>query len=113
MFNFKRLLRTHMKTLPSLKTTTDGHYDYDNGGISVDGTVTYNTFEGVVLPLGEKLVISNSAYTIEDMKLYTYENISENEKITFKGKEYTTMNYTNYDDYDIGLKVFVLKRGAN
>lgn len=112
MYNFKRLIKKYSKTKPSLKKTTEGYRDYDKGGIWVDGLVTFEEFEGAVLPLGEKLIIDNSGYTTDDKKLYTYHNVEENQTIVFKGNEYTTMEYKGYEDYDIGLKVFILKRGG-
>lgn len=113
MFNFKRLIKKYTKTKPSLKITTDGYYDYENGGTWVDGTAIFAEFEGAVLPLGEKLIFDNSGYTTDDRKLYTYADIKENEIVRFKGREYTTMEYKGYEDYDVDLKVFVLKSGGN
>lgn len=112
MFNFKRLLKKYGKTKPSLKTTTEGYYDYDNGGVWVDGDITFEEFEGVVLPLGERLIFDNSGYTTDDRKLYTYADVEENNIVKFKGKEYTTMEYKGYEDYDVDLKIFILKSGG-
>ena len=110
-FNFKRLIKKYSKIKPSLKTTTEGHYDYNNGGAWVDGVVTFVEFEGAVLPLGERLIFDNSGYTVDDMKLYTYADVEENNIVKFKGKDYTTMECKDYEEHDIGLKVFILKRG--
>lgn len=112
MYNFKRLIKKYSKIKPSLKTISDGYRDYENGGVWVDGIVTFEEFEGAVLPLGEKLIFDNSGYTIDDMKLYTYANIKDNKIVKFKDREYTTMEYKGYEDYDIGLKVFILKSGG-
>ena len=114
MFDFKRLISKYAKTWPILKSLGDGYHDYSNGGVWVDGDEVLTEFEGAVLPLGDKLIYDNNAYTTEDRKLYTYaSNIFNNQLILFKGVEYTTMELKDYADYDKGLKVFILKRGAN
>lgn len=113
MYNFEKLIARYTKTKPSLKTTTEGYYDYSKGGVWVEGETIFKEFEGAVLPLGENLIFDNSGYTTDDRKLYTYEDIKENETIKFKDREYTTMEYKGYEDYDIGLKVFILKSGGN
>lgn len=112
MFNFKRLIKKYGKTKPFLKVVSDGYRDYDNGGKWVDGLITLEEFEGAVMPMTESLIFDNSGYTIEDKRLYTYHDIKENQKIIFKEKEYTTMSYKGYEDYDVDLKIFILKRGA-
>lgn len=112
MFNFKRLIKKYGKTLPQLKVVGEGYTDYENGGIWVEGEIIYEEFEGAVLPLGEDMIIDNGAYTTDDKKLYTYENITTNQIIKHRDRKYTTMEYAGYEDFDEGLKIFILKAGG-
>lgn len=112
MFNFERLIKKYSHIKPMLKVKTGGYRDYDNGGVWVEGNVGWKELEGAVLPLGKKLIFDNSAYTTEDRKLYTYEDVQENETIKFKGREYTTMDCDDYEEYDPGLNIFILKAGG-
>ena len=111
MFNFKRLIAKYSKTRPSFKVVGEGYRDMENGGRWTEGGISYEPFDGAVLPLGEELIFDNSGYTVDDKKLYTYADISNNHKIEFKGGMYTTMNYRGYEDHDADLRVFILKRG--
>lgn len=113
MFDFKRLVKKYTKIKPQRQTfTTDGYYDYDNGGVWVEGTSTFKEFEGAVLPLGKELRYDNSGYTVEDKKLYTYEAVENNEIIKHDGREYTAMDMKDYKDYDSTLRVLILKAGG-
>lgn len=112
MFNFKRLLKKYTRTLPQLKIIGESYRDYSKGGILVTGEISFEEFEGVILPLGENVIFDNSAYTTDDKKLYTYADIKENQIIKYKEREYTTMEYKGYEDYDEDLKIFILKSGG-
>lgn len=112
MYNFKRLISKYTKSLPKLKTVEEGYRDYENGGVWIEGNVTFKEFQGAVLPLGEDLVIDNAAYTTDDKKLYTYEDVANNQTVIYKDREYTTMNFRDYEDFDNDLKIFILKAGG-
>jgi hypothetical protein len=113
MFDFKRLVGKYTKTKPKRQTfTSDGYYDYNNGGVWVDGKASFVEFDGAVLPLGEELRYDNSGFTTDDRKLYTYESVDNNEIIEYDGKEYITMNLKDYKDYDSTLRVLILKAGG-
>ena len=113
MFNFKTLVNKYTKIKPKRQTfTTEGYYDYANGGIWVDGTSEFVEFDGAVLPLGEELRYDNSGLTADDRKLYTYEEVDNNEIIKYDGKEYTTMSLKDYKEYDSTLRVLILKAGG-
>jgi hypothetical protein len=111
-YNFKRLIKRYGKVKPILRQVNAGYRDYENGGVWVEGDIEYNEFEGAVVPIGEVLLIDNSGYTIEDKRLYTYEDMLSNQEVIHKGVKYTTMEYKGYEDFDDGLKIFVLKRGG-
>ena len=52
-------------------------------------------------------------YTSEDRKLYCYKGMKKGTKVKHKNKTYTVMESKDYSDFDIGLFVYVLKRGGN
>lgn len=112
MYNFKRLIKKYSKELPLLKQTTGGYYDYENGGVWVDGDTQWTEFKGAVLPLGEELIFDNSGYTTDDKKLYTYEPVGPNQIVKHKDRTYTTMRHSGYEDFDKDLKIFILKAGG-
>lgn len=94
---------------------TDGHYDYDNGGVWVDGTMVEKPFQGALLPLSyEDLKYDKGGtYTSEDQKLYTYTAFQKGEKIVDNGIEYAVAQDKNHNRYGGGLHIYILKRGDN
>jgi hypothetical protein len=111
MYNFKRLVKKYGKIKPLYKTVTDGHYDYTQGGIWVEGSVDWIEFDGAVVPLGEDVVKDNHDYTIEDKQLYAYASLDINSKVKHKDIIYTVMTRADYTDFDEGLNAYILKRG--
>lgn len=113
MFNFRELISKYSNENPYLKTTeTEGYYDYENGGIWTEGEVVYEEFQGAVLPLGKETYYDNTGYTADDKKLYTYSMIENNQIVKHKGKTYTIMEIKDYSDFDIDLKIAILKAGG-
>lgn len=112
MFNFKRLVKRYSKTSPMLKVESEGYYDYENGGVWVDGFVEWIEFEGAIVPLGESVMFDNARYTTDDRKLYTYQDIKEGSQIRYLERAYTAMEIKDYGEYDDDLKIIILKAGG-
>lgn len=112
MYDFKRLIKKYGKVKPLKKIVTDGGFDYDNGGIWVEGSVDWVEFEGAVTPIDENLVKDSLDYTIDDKKLHTYAEVYTGQTIKHKDIEYTLMAFKNYEDFDTDLKIFIMKRGG-
>ena len=113
MYNFKRLVKKYGDVKPMRTIETDGHYDYENGGVWVDGTPEDVEFEGAVTPLPENLLKDGHAYTTEDKNLFCYVDLAPNAEVKHKGTSYTVMEKTDHSDFDEGLRVYILKRGGH
>jgi hypothetical protein len=112
MYNFKRLVKEYGKVKPFKIVETDGYYDYDNGGVWVDGGPGKIEIDGAVVPINENVIKDNQAYTSEDKELYTYESLEPNTKVEHKEIEYTIMERQDFTDFDEGLNIYTLKRGG-
>lgn len=94
---------------------TDGHYDYDNGGVWVDGTDAIVSFCGAIFPLSyrDMKYDSGGTYTNDDRKLYTYQAFKNGEKVEHDGIEYAIQQSKDYSQFGDGLHIYILKRGDN
>lgn len=108
-------------TLPGMVMTTltyishgEGHYDYENGGVWVDGAPTEITFKGAVLPLSYKDLRydAGGTYTVKDKKIYTYNTFEEGEKVTYEGADYTIQKSKDYSRLGSGLQIYIMKWGG-
>ena len=116
MYNFKRLIKKYAKSPVYELVETDGYRDYENGGIWVGGTMEEILIEdGAVIPLSndDLKLDEGGTYTIQDKKLYCYKEMKAGTKVKYKEKEYTVMESKDYADFDIGLFIYILKRGGN
>lgn len=111
-FNFKRLVDKYSKHPVYQVSQTDGYYDYANGGIWVDGSITEIEFAGAVLQLTAKDLQyeENGAYSSEDRKLYCYNELQNNDKIKYKGLTYTILKKVDHSDYDSSLYKYFISR---
>lgn len=115
MYNFDKLIKKYSKVPPQhLTGTTEGHYDYSNGGEWVEGTGTWSEFDGAVVPLDKDDLTykENNPYTSEDRKLYTYTTLKLGEKIRHKDLEYTIQEMSDYSDFNVGLGIYYMKKGV-
>jgi len=112
MFNFKSLVSQFGKVKPEKLVKTDGYYDYDNGGVWVEGNVEEIEFDGAVVPLSEENLKDQHTYTTEDKKLYCYDDLEPNSSVKHKGILYTVMSKKDYSDFDADLRIYILKRGG-
>lgn len=108
--------------LPGMVMTTlihighsDGHYDYDNGGVWVDGALTNISFQGAILPLSFEDMKFNTGgtYTTEDKKLYATIDLKKGDKVVHNGIEYSVLQKKDYTQFGNGLFIYILKRGDN
>lgn len=113
-FNFKRLITKYSKSPAYILRVTEGYYDWQNGGIWVDGEVKEIKIEGAVVPLSnEDLEFGEGGtYSLEDRKLYCYIDIGKGEKIKHNEKTYTVMGKRDYTDFDNELRIYFMKRGV-
>ena len=114
MYDFKALVKKYSKVAPYIQTETAGHFDYANGGEWVPGTQAWVAFEGAVVPFNREDLPydENGTYTIEDKKLYTYQDFKKGAKIKHKDIEYVIDKRKDYADFDNGLIIYILLRGG-
>lgn len=113
-YNFRRLIKKYGITPVYIWKETEGHYDYDNGGILVPGEKTSEPIEGAAaIPISDRDLKydSGGTYTTEDYKLYAYNDYADGLKVQYKSKEYTLKKIRDYSDFDAGLMVYAMKRG--
>ena len=112
MFNFKRLVKKYSKTPFFILQESDGHYDFSQGGIWVEGTITETEQEGAVVPLSNQDLQydENGTYTRKDKKIYTYNNYDEGQKIKHIDNYYTIQEKRNYTEFDDGLNIYLVRR---
>lgn len=114
-FNFKRLIKKYSKVPVYKLIETEGYSDVNNGGIWVDGRI-----EEILIPNAAVVPLSNEdlkfgeggTYTVEDRKLYCYEDIGKGTKVKHKDKSYTVIERRDYEDFDIGIFIYFVKRGG-
>jgi len=113
MYDFKALVKKYSKVAPYIQTETVGHYDYANGGEWVAGTTAWVSFEGALVPLNNRDLTydENGTYTLDDRKLYTYNDYKIGQKIKHKEITYTIDKRRDYADFDSGLIIYIVVRG--
>lgn len=113
MFNFKRLVGKYGKNPFYLVTETDGGYDYTQGGIWVEGTITETVQEGAVVPLtaDDLKYDENGTYTTQDKKVYSYANYTQGQKIKYLNKYYTIQQKSGYSEFDTNLNIYWARGG--
>ena len=115
MYNFKRLISKYSKTPFFIVEETGGHYDYSQGGIWVEGTLTETEQEGAVVPLtnNDLQYDENGTYTTQDKKIYTYNDYEKGQKIKHKNVFYTIQEKRDYIDFDDGLNIYWARRSGD
>lgn len=114
-YNFERLIKKYSKFPVYELKETEGYHDPNQGGIYIQGTIEEILIEGAaVVPLSNDDLNygEGGTYTTEDRKMYCYTKIEKGTKIKFKDKDYTVMESKDYEDFDIGLFIYILKRGG-
>lgn len=116
MYSFKRLIKKYSKVPAFVIEEKDGYTDYEQGGIYVPGTIEKVLIEnGAIVPLSTQDLEygEGGTYTKEDRKLYCYVNLVKGTKIEHKGLNYTIQGNLDYGDFDIGLCIYIIKRGGS
>lgn len=114
-FNFKRLIKRYSKVPVYELKETPGFNDPNQGGIFVPGKIKKIQIENAaIVPLtNEELQYDEGGtYSTEDRKLYCYTELEKGTKIKHKEKDYTVMESRDYEDFDIGLFIYMIKRGG-
>lgn len=113
-FNFKNLIKKYGKNPVYLKSEAAGHYDYNAGGVWVPGATTWVEFSGAVVPLSrdDLKYDDGGTYSADDRKLYSYQAIIKGQVVKWKDTLYTINQVKDYADFDSGLFIYVMERGA-
>ena len=107
------LIPDSIKQKLKYKLVTEG--SYDDGGDYIEGGEKEVIFEGAILPLSERDMqyLPEGTYNIEDMKLYTDEDLQSNTIIeTVKGVQYQIYGARKYDIIS-DFKRYFMKRVDN
>jgi len=69
---------------------TEGYYDYENGGVWVEGDTSSISVYGVVHHLTEKELqyYEAGAYSTKDLKIYTKEDLKEGTEVEHNDSDY-------------------------
>lgn len=115
MFNFERLIKKYAKFPVYKIEETDGYRDPTQGGEWVDGEIIEKLIEkAAIVPLtkDELNYGEGGTYATEDKKLYCYDKIEKGSKIKHKDKFYTIQEDSDYEDFDLDLNIYFIKRGG-
>lgn len=118
MFDFRELVKDFSLVQVYKIEKTECHYDYTQGGIWIEGIETEVEIDGAVVPLTTQDVDrldyrDNLAYVRNSRKLYTHTELNLNDKVKHKGKVYTIQDKKGYEDFDIGLGIYIIRRNDN
>lgn len=115
MFDFRDLIEQYSSTITIIRQS-EGHYDYEQGGIWVPGQEQRIEIRGAVISLStrelnEQLQYGEGgAYTRADRKVYTHEDLKPSEIIEHKGNRYTVAEKVDYADLANGLVIYFVRR---
>lgn len=117
MFDFHNLIERYSSDIAIIREG-EGHYDYSQGGAWVPGDEEQIETRGVVIPLSthelnEQLQHGEGgAYTRNDRKVYTHEDIKPGETLEHNGMRYTVAEKVPYSDLAAGLRIYYVRRVA-
>lgn len=112
--NFKRLISKYSILPVYYLKEEPGFHDPTQGGKWIPGKITeVKLEEGAVAPLSNNDLKydSGGTYVQSDRKLYCYKEMIKGTKIKHDGKDYTILENKTYKDFDIGLYIYVVRRG--
>lgn len=112
LFDFKGLIKRFGLHPPSLLVSSGGYFDYENGGVYVEGSITLEEFNGAVVPLSpDDLKFEDAGkYNKQDRKLYCYEDFEVGAKVKHKGDVFTIDQRKDYADFADGLRIYYMVR---
>ncbi|MBK5244294.1 MAG: hypothetical protein JJE18_04585 [Eubacteriaceae bacterium] len=110
-FDFKRLIKKYSVTPAYVQTETPGSYDADTGEW-VPGTLAAVEIDGAIVPLsGQDLTYGEAGtYTIDDRKLYCYDDFKTGLAIKHKDINYTIAQKLDYSDFSGGVFIYIIKK---
>lgn len=118
MLDFKSLIDKHAEEI-IIYESSDGYYDYENGGEWVEGTVNHVTEKATVFQMGVKGLNSQNkiqygeggTYSIGDIKVYIHRQLSIGSKMSWRDKKFTISEELDYSSHSKDLYIYVCKRG--
>lgn len=110
--NFKRLIKKYQGKPVIVIEDKEGYYN--DIGDWIEGEKEYVEIEGACVPLDKETLIhgEGGTYNEEDRKFYSYVNLSKGTDVLYNDKIYTIVSRKDYEDYDEGLFIYVLKKGG-
>ena len=119
-YNFKDTIARHSKGNIVALLKSEGYYDMANGGKWVDGDLeSISLYPASIVPLSsdDLKFAEGGIYDNRSRKLYCYEKLDKKTKIIHRRldetvEEYTVMQSLDYADYDIGLRIYYLRRAG-
>ena len=113
MYNFKRLISKYSKLHVYYLEEAEGYHDPTQGGKWIPGVITEVEIEGAIIPLSNEDLRfdEGGTYMQSDRKLYCYKEMVKGTKIKHDSKNYTILEGKTYKDFDIGLYIYVVRRG--
>lgn len=115
MFDFHNLIEQYSSDITIIRQT-EGHYDYENGGIWVPGKEEQIETRGAVLPLSSRELNEQlqhgegGSYTRADRKVYTHDNLESGETLEHNGLTYKVAEKVPYSDLANGLNIYYVRR---
>lgn len=118
MFNFKGLVNKYSKGMVFASIEEEGHYDVDDGGKYVDGSiVTIKLDPAAIVPLNKDDLKfdEGGSYSDDNRKLYCYLRLVKGTEITNVMNDKSIRRYKilaeeDYSDYDKDLHIYILER---
>lgn len=117
MFDFRDLIEHYSSDIAIIRQG-EGHYDYSQGGVWVPGAEERIKTRGAVIPLSARELNEQlqhgegGAYTRDDRKVYTHEDITLGEIVEHNGLSYTVAEKVGYADLATGLRIYYVRRVA-
>ncbi len=113
MYSFSRLIKKYSKLPVYYLEEQPGFHDPTKGGAWIPGKTIEVEFKGAVVPLTNQDLRfdEGGTYMQSDRKLYCYKEMIKGTKIKHDNKDYTILEDKTYKDFDIGLYIYVVRRG--
>ena len=111
-YRFKRLINKYSHFPVTIVNKLDGYFDLENGNTWVEGKEELIEIQGAVVQLSQDdfQLSEGGPFNLEDRKLYCYEDIKKGTTVRHKGIDYVVANKLDYEDFDISLFLYYIKR---
>ncbi len=118
MFDFKGLVSKYSKGMVFASIKEEGHYDVDDGGKYVEGSILSIKLDpAAIVPLNKDDLKfdEGGSYSDDNRKLYCYLRLVKGTEITNAMNDKSIRRYKilaekDYSDYDKDLHIYILER---